>query len=734
MPDSSCAPNVTRLGVWFSCLSYFLIVATIAPAQDCDHDGIPDALEAELLSTFAPAWRPDDPDDDFPPLPISWYLAHCELQVYYHPQRTTDYNGTDDPGTLVASTGGLPLTLEIVIPMVKITLPEHYFYRLKFKSPESDYQNGKDPNDPRTWTIGRDRQDCLYGRCTRLDGAPSNYYLVQYYLFFGWNDVDADRNDIGCPIGNHEGDIVCVEFEVRYDSPIDKKIVRAVYHEHGRQVFIDDPSILDYSTGHPVVYLEKENHEALPWRGGCGFVAGTVPQCVGINKYFDSMDVSIFSVPVAGECDDVPTVREHYGRGVEMLITSAINLGERGFPGPTLEAQFVLAYGGLYGHEGTACCDDPFGSPNCEHVDSPPGPPFQAKMWDRMWLNTNGVVDRSYRDGRFPGCRDGTFRAPIVTPACNAKGPYFAECAGALTSVMLDSGGTAGECNPVTYSWTGPFAGGKATGPTPIVQFAGLGTFTVNLEVGDGKSATTCSTSVTVLDTTPPIITCPEDIAIDATNAAGAIVEYTTISADICDANVLLQCVPPSGATFSIGTNAVHCLATDASGNKSSCSFNIVVFGPLGVKQNVLNQLSGLRTAVADKKNGKELDDAIQELAESIDPSHWADQTHLRTTNEKEVFKEDADSIKELLEVIKCSQGLILGAKLQGLVNRIVNSDRLLTLISITEATTAFGTPEKLREANKELAKGDQDIAKSKYENGIEHYRQAWKKAIEAAE
>lgn len=389
-----------------------LTLAPNAKAVDFDEDGIDDSVESDVLSTFAPAWRPDDPDNDLPPLPLSWYISHCELREYIHPGRLIDYNGTDDRGTFVSTTGNQVLTLETIIPIVKSPLPLHHFYRLAFKS--DSFRYGNDPSSPRTYSIAKNLQDCLYGRCTHLEGEKDNYYLLQYYLFFGWNDVDADRNPIGCPIGNHEGDVVCVEFEVEYNSATDHRLVRAIYHDHGRQVFIDEPSALDYSAGHPVVYLEKENHEALPWRGDCGFVDGLVPSCIGITQYFESKDVSIFNVPVAGECDSVPTVRQHNGGGVEVLITSVINLGERGAPGPSAEAQFVHAFNGLYGDSATACCDDPFGSPTCQPVDSPRGPPFQGKMWDREW-HGGGATNRNFRDSRFPGCKGSDFLSPRTT-------------------------------------------------------------------------------------------------------------------------------------------------------------------------------------------------------------------------------------------------------------------------------------------------------------------------------
>ena len=61
-------------------------------------------------------------------------------------------------------------------------------------------------------------------------------------------------------------------------------------------------------------------------------------------------------------------------------------------------------------------------------------------------------------------------------------------------------------------------------------------------------------------------------------NKNGAVVNYVTPTAsDICDSNVTVVCVPPSGSVFMAGTNTVVCTATDDSGNTNACSFKIAM-------------------------------------------------------------------------------------------------------------------------------------------------------------
>jgi hypothetical protein len=82
---------------------------------------------------------------------------------------------------------------------------------------------------------------------------------------------------------------------------------------------------------------------------------------------------------------------------------------------------------------------------------------------------------------------------------CNAGGPYGANCAGLRTNVTLNGGGSSDpDGKPLTYTWTGPFLGGTATGAMPTVQFNGSGTFPITLTVDNGSIHTSCKSSVTL--------------------------------------------------------------------------------------------------------------------------------------------------------------------------------------------------------------------------------------------
>jgi hypothetical protein len=57
----------------------------------------------------------------------------------------------------------------------------------------------------------------------------------------------------------------------------------------------------------------------------------------------------------------------------------------------------------------------------------------------------------------------------------------------------------------------------------------------------------------------------------------GALVTFSVSATDLVDPAPTVVCSPPSGSFFPRGTTVVLCSATDASGNRASCTFEVVV-------------------------------------------------------------------------------------------------------------------------------------------------------------
>jgi HYR domain len=90
---------------------------------------------------------------------------------------------------------------------------------------------------------------------------------------------------------------------------------------------------------------------------------------------------------------------------------------------------------------------------------------------------------------------------------------------------------------------------------------------------------TTGGFTVTVVDTTPPILAPHGDVVASQESPAGAVVHYDLpLVTDNGDPAPLVSCAPTSGSTFPLGTTQVACSARDASNNEGDSSeFNVVV-------------------------------------------------------------------------------------------------------------------------------------------------------------
>jgi hypothetical protein len=87
----------------------------------------------------------------------------------------------------------------------------------------------------------------------------------------------------------------------------------------------------------------------------------------------------------------------------------------------------------------------------------------------------------------------------------------------------------------------------------------------------------TCSQTVSIVDTTAPVINCPSNIVMTTCTRAGVVVNYTITATDTCCTNVTIGSTPPSGSVFQPGSTTVSCTATDCCGNVSTCGFTVTV-------------------------------------------------------------------------------------------------------------------------------------------------------------
>lgn len=135
------------------------------------------------------------------------------------------------------------------------------------------------------------------------------------------------------------------------------------------------------------------------------------------------------------------------------------------------------------------------------------------------------------------------------------------------------------------------------TNYSPGVTFS-LGTSTVTYLAIDGSGNTSsCSFNVVVVDTTKPVITaCPTDVTVIANTLCKAIANWIPPAAtDNCSISITSNFSP--GATFPLGTTLVTYTASDASGNSSTCSFNVKVI------DNTIPVITGCPTTITVAAN-----------------------------------------------------------------------------------------------------------------------------------
>jgi hypothetical protein len=174
----------------------------------------------------------------------------------------------------------------------------------------------------------------------------------------------------------------------------------------------------------------------------------------------------------------------------------------------------------------------------------------------------------------FRGAPDNSFRVRIrfldEPPIARCQNRNVSAGPTCTASASVDNGSVDADGDSISLAQAPP--GPYGLGATPV-------TLTVSDSKGDSSS---CSATVTVVDTTPPLITCPPNQSAPATSSAGATVTYTSPTVTDNCAGATSSCSPPSGSIFPIGKTNVICTATDSSSNASTCSFNVSIEGAPG--------------------------------------------------------------------------------------------------------------------------------------------------------
>ena len=182
----------------------------------------------------------------------------------------------------------------------------------------------------------------------------------------------------------------------------------------------------------------------------------------------------------------------------------------------------------------------------------------------------------------------------VVGAACaQASGTLFPM---GTTTVHCSSGNAEGDLLVVVTDTTRPVVTVPAdiVSPTPVVTFTATATDNIDGAlpvVCDPASGSTFDPGETIVDCSatdahanvgtasftvvigPPTLDLPADFTVEATGPGGAVVTYTVSTSP----GATVACVPPSGATFPLGTTTVQCTATDTFNQTTTGAFSVTV-------------------------------------------------------------------------------------------------------------------------------------------------------------
>lgn len=181
----------------------------------------------------------------------------------------------------------------------------------------------------------------------------------------------------------------------------------------------------------------------------------------------------------------------------------------------------------------------------------------------------------------------GRYRVTVSNAVNGESDPFYLDVTGAPTVVIyvppyVSIEATSPSGAVVTYE-----ASAGSTSGSEIVQFGCTPASGATLPLGQHSVSCTATASdgasrtvqfpVSVFDRTPPVLTVPQDILVDAQDRDGAVVEYQATAVDTVDTDVLVTCSYPSRTSFPIRTTEVRCSAIDDSFNSTVRSFTVTV-------------------------------------------------------------------------------------------------------------------------------------------------------------
>jgi hypothetical protein len=190
---------------------------------------------------------------------------------------------------------------------------------------------------------------------------------------------------------------------------------------------------------------------------------------------------------------------------------------------------------------------------------------FVANEAGRWQVVAHWIGDRAHPIVSSAPC---LFEAECPPPAMTCPENTTLAAGAACTATFTEMASAASPCQlPVTI-----------TSDPALPLTVGLGTYPVTYTARDAAGNTaTCTTTVTVADQTPPVITCPADVTMPVGEGCMVTFNGMATATDNCDAEVAIVSDPPLPANLPAGIRIITYTATDDAGNIATCTTTVTV-------------------------------------------------------------------------------------------------------------------------------------------------------------
>ncbi|MCB9230246.1 MAG: T9SS type A sorting domain-containing protein [Bacteroidia bacterium] len=174
---------------------------------------------------------------------------------------------------------------------------------------------------------------------------------------------------------------------------------------------------------------------------------------------------------------------------------------------------------------------------------------------------------------------------PVNSSVCpNSSASFMADTTGSSADSIVWHQSTNGGTTWTPMTDGGSISGSHTLNLTINPATVGMNGWLYELVVyscSGANSDTSNTAMLTTIELVPPSITCPNDTILLANGLCQAMYSWTDpVPTDNCP-GVLAVGSMSSPQTFSVGVNPIVYIATDASGNKDTCSWNVIPLVPV---------------------------------------------------------------------------------------------------------------------------------------------------------